>query len=187
MIATTRVRPVALLGVEPAAQRELRLEEGLGSPDAEMVLRALDDGHLGLRDAPDAVLDGLRRHTRGFPRALEAVKAILSGDPTLTPQDLLDRTRDLPGDRVVEVLVGEAYGLLDAPAQQVMQALAVYPAPVSAVGVDSLLRPVNPTTKPHLLVTAGPPTPGPLPRRALLPAPGGSRLRPRPTPTRQSR
>jgi tetratricopeptide (TPR) repeat protein len=43
------------------------------------------------------------------------------------------------------VLVGEAYQLLDAPAQQVMQALAVYPAPVSAVGVDFLLRPVNPT------------------------------------------
>ena len=44
------------------------------------------------------------------------------------------------------MLVGEAYELLDAPAQQVMQALAVYPAPVSAVGVDFLLRPVNPTT-----------------------------------------
>ena len=44
------------------------------------------------------------------------------------------------------MLVGEAYDLLDAPAQQVMQALAVYPAPVSAVGVDFLLRPVNPTT-----------------------------------------
>jgi hypothetical protein len=45
----------------------------------------------------------------------------------------------------VEVLVGEAYQLLDAPAQQVMQALAIYPTPVSAVGVDYLLRPVNPT------------------------------------------
>ena len=59
--------------------------------------------------------------------------------------DLLDRTGHLPEDRVVQVLVGEAYELLDAPAQQVMQALAVYPAPVSAVGVDFLLRPVNPT------------------------------------------
>ena len=64
---------------------------------------------------------------------------------TLTPQDLLDRTRDLPEDQVVEVLVGEAYQLLDPPAQQVMQALSVFPAPVSAVGVDFLLRPVNPT------------------------------------------
>ena len=44
------------------------------------------------------------------------------------------------------MLVGEAYELLDAPAQQVMQALAVYPAPVSAVGVDFLVGPVNPTT-----------------------------------------
>ena len=147
VIATTRVTPTALLKVEPAAQRQLRLEEGLGSPDAQTVLRELDDdGHLGLRDAPDELLDGLRRHTRGFPRALEAVKAILDGDDTLTPHDLLDRTRHLPEDQVVQVLVGEAYELLDAPAQQVMQALAVYPAPVSAVGVDFLLRPVNPTT-----------------------------------------
>ena len=146
VIATTRVTPTALLKVEPARQRQLRLEEGLGSPDAQTVLRALDDdGHLGLRDAPDELLDGLREHTRGFPRALEAVKAILDGDATLTPRDLLDRTRHLPEDQVVQVLVGEAYELLDPPAQQVMQALAVYPAPVSTVGVDFLLRPVNPT------------------------------------------
>jgi len=147
VIVTTRVMPTALLKVEPARQRQLRLEKGLGSPDAQLVLRELDDdGHLGLRDADDQLLDGLRAHTRGFPRALEAVKAILEGDPTLTPTDLLDRTRDLPEDRVVQVLVGEAYDLLDTPAQQVMQALSVYPAPVSAVGVDFLLRPVNPTT-----------------------------------------
>jgi tetratricopeptide (TPR) repeat protein len=147
VIATTRVIPAALLRVEPARQHKLRLEEGLGSPDAEIVLRALDgDGHLGLRDAPDALLDGLRRHTRGFPRALEAAKAILDGDETLTPRDLLDRTRRLSEDQVVRVLVGDAYELLDAPGKQVMQALSLYSTPVSAVGVDFLLRPVNPTT-----------------------------------------
>ncbi len=147
VIATTRVTPAELLKVAPAAQRQLRLNEGLGSPDAQIVLRELDDdGHLGLRDAPDDLLDGLREHTRGFPRALEAVKAILDGDETLTPRDLLDRTRHLPEDQVVQVLVGKAYDLLDAPAQQVMQALSVYPSPVSAAGVDFLLRPVNPTT-----------------------------------------
>jgi tetratricopeptide (TPR) repeat protein len=146
LIATTRVQPADLLTVEPARQRQLRLDEGLGSPDAQAVLRELDDdGRLGLRDAPGELLDGLRRHTRGFPRALEAVKAILDGDATLTPQDLLNRTR-LPEDRVVQVLVGEAYDLLDASAQRVMQALAVYPAPVSAVGIDFLLQPVDPTT-----------------------------------------
>ncbi|MGY1665616.1 tetratricopeptide repeat protein [Geodermatophilus sp. SYSU D00696] len=147
VVVTTRVRPTALLQVEPARQRQLRLEEGLGSPEAETVLRELDDnGHLGLRDAPEAVLDGLRQHTRGFPRALEAVKAILDADDTLSPRDLLNRTRHLPEDQVVEVLVGEAYQLLDPPAQQVMQVLSVFPAPVSEVGVDFLLRPVNPTT-----------------------------------------
>ena len=146
LIVTTRVTPTDLLKVESARQRQLRLNEGLGSPDAQTVLRELDDdGHLGLRDAPDALLDGLRQQTRGFPRALEAVKAILDGDPTLTPRDLLARI-PLPEDEVVRVLVGEAYQLLDAPAQQVMQALAVYPAPVSAVAVDFLLQPVNPTT-----------------------------------------
>ena len=147
IIATTRLTPTALLKVAPAAQRQLRLEAGLGSPEAQIVLRELDDdGHLGLRDAPDELLDGLRQQTRGFPRALEAVKAILDGDATLTPRDLLDRTRHLPEDQVVQVLVGEAYELLDPAARQVMQALSVYPAPVPAVGVDFLLRPVHPTT-----------------------------------------
>ncbi len=136
VIATTRVKPTALLRVEPAAQRQLRLNEGLGSPDAELVLQALDDdGRLGLRDAPEELLDGLRQHTRGFPRALEAVKAILDLDETLTPRNLLDRTRHLPEDQVVQVLVGEAYQRLDTSAKQVMQALSIYPEPVSAVGV----------------------------------------------------
>lgn len=51
-----------------------------------------------------------------------------------------------PRDDVVQVLVGEAYELHDRPAQHVMQALSVFPAPVSAVRVDFLLRPVDPTT-----------------------------------------
>jgi hypothetical protein len=50
---------------------------------------------------------------RGFPQALEAVKAILEGNRTITPEDLLDRTRNSPEDRVVEVLVGKAYQLVD--------------------------------------------------------------------------
>jgi tetratricopeptide (TPR) repeat protein len=147
VIATTRVMPTALVKVEPSRQRQLRMELGLGSPDAQIVLRELDDdGRLGLRDAPDELLGRLRLLTLGFPRALEAVKAILDGDGTLTPADLLDRTGPLPEDQVVQVLVGEAYDRLDGPAQQVMQALSVYPYPVSAVGVDFLLRPVKPTT-----------------------------------------
>jgi len=55
-----------------------------------------------------------------------------------------DRTR-----QVVQVLVGEAYGLLDPGARREMQGLSVYPAPVPAVGVDFLLRPVNPHDRQH--------------------------------------
>jgi tetratricopeptide (TPR) repeat protein len=147
VVATTRVTPAALLKVAPAAQRQLRLDEGLAPEDARIVLRELDDdGGLGLSDAPDQLLDRVCEHTRGFPRALEAVKAILDADPSLTPRDLLERTGDLPEDQVVEELVGEAYRLLDSPAQQIMQALSVFPVPVTAIGVDYLLQPVNPTT-----------------------------------------
>ena len=41
----------------------------------------------------------------------------------------------------VQVLVGEAFNRLDPTAQEVMQALAVYGAPVPAVAVDYLLQP----------------------------------------------
>jgi hypothetical protein len=148
MIATTRVTPTALLGVEPARQRQLRLTEGLGFHDTRIVLRELDDdGRLGLRDGPDDLLDGLCQHTRGNPRALEAVKAILDSDDTLTPRDLLDRTRRLPGDEVVQVLVGGAYELLDGPAQRVMQALSVFPRRSRRSGSTSCsARPIPPPT-----------------------------------------
>jgi tetratricopeptide (TPR) repeat protein len=154
VIATTRVTPTDLLRVESARQKRRLLDEGLGREDAQTVLKELDDdGRLGLHDAPATLLGGLWQHTRGFPRALEAVTAILDGDPSLTPADLLDRTRHLPEDRVIEVLVGEAYQLLDPAAQQVMQALAVFPAPVSEVGIDYLLQPVNPTVNAASILT----------------------------------
>ena len=44
----------------------------------------------------------------------------------------------------MEVLVGEAFSRLDPLAQQVMQALAVYPVPVPPVAVDYLLQPYQP-------------------------------------------
>ncbi|MGW6194816.1 tetratricopeptide repeat protein [Kribbella sp. NPDC055110] len=146
VIATTQVPPTELGRVQPGAQHPLRLEEGLEPEDAAVVLRALDrDGKLRLRNAPEAKLAALRERTRGFPRALEAVKAILASDPSLTVADLLENTRGITSDEVVEVLVGEAYEGLDPLAQRVMQALSVYPTAVSAVAVDYLLQPYNPT------------------------------------------
>ena len=141
VIVTARVAPRALLLDHPERQRPLDLDEGLRSPYAEEVLRARDpDGLLGLLTAPDELLGRARERTRGYPRALEALAAILAADRGTTLPELLDQTAGLPGN-VVQVLVGEAFNRLDALAQQVMQALAIYPVPAPPVAVDFLLQP----------------------------------------------
>jgi tetratricopeptide (TPR) repeat protein len=144
VIVTTRVAPRALLLDHPERQRTLDLDEGLGYPYAEQVLRARDpDGLLGLLTADDELLGRARERTRGYPRALEALAAILAADRGTTLPELLDQTAGLPGN-VVQALVGEAFNLLDPLAQQVMQALAIYPVPVPPVAVDYLLQPYQP-------------------------------------------
>src|SRR6266567_3753005 len=144
VILTTRVAPRELLLVRPERQRRLGLDEGLDSPYAEQVLRARDPaGRLGLKTAPGELLDQARRRTRGYPRALEALTAILAADRNTTLAELLAETGELPGN-VVEILVGEAFSRLDASAQQVMQALAIYKVPVPPVAVDYLLQPYRP-------------------------------------------
>jgi tetratricopeptide (TPR) repeat protein len=141
VIVTSRVAPRGLLLVHSERQRRLDLDEGLDSPYAEQVLRARDlDGRLGLKTAPDELLDEARRRTRGYPRALEALAAILAADRGATLPELLAETAGLPGN-VVEELVGEAFSRLDPLSQQVMQALAIYPVPVPPVAIDYLLQP----------------------------------------------
>jgi hypothetical protein len=113
IILTTRVAPRALLLAQPERQRRLDLDQGLGSPHAEHVLRARDpDGRLGLKTASDELLDQARQRTRGYPRALEALAAILAADRNTTLPELLTQTARLP-DNVVETLVGEAFNRLD--------------------------------------------------------------------------
>ena len=136
-LLTTRVAPQALLLAEPALQWTLELEKGLASPYAEEVLKAMDvDGTLGLRD-PEAPLNAAREATRGYPRALEAIVGILRTDRATTlPEVLLELQQLQPkAENVVQVLVGEAFNRLDAAAQEMIQALAVYGAPVPAVAV----------------------------------------------------
>jgi hypothetical protein len=141
VIITTRVAPTPLLLHQPGVQRRIDLDEGLKSPYAEQLLRARDpDGKLGLRDAPDELLREAAERTRGYPRALEALAAILSADRDTTLPELLGETERLP-DNVVEALVGEAFQRLDEASQQVMQALAVFPVPVPPVAVDYVLQP----------------------------------------------
>lgn len=144
VILTTRVAPQSLLLHQPGVQQRINLDEGLPSPYAEELLRARDpDGTLGLKHATEAQLSLARERTRGYPRALEALAAILSADRNTTLPDLLTQTAQLP-DNVVEALVGQAFHRLDPLAQQIMQALAIYPVPVPAVGVDYLLQPYQP-------------------------------------------
>lgn len=142
LILTTRLAPRALALHHPERQMPLNLDEGLASPYAENILRALDaDGTLGLQRAPEPLLTQARERTRGYPRALEALFAILAADRESTLADLL--AAPLP-DNVVQALVGEAFSRLDPPAQLVMQALAIYARPVSPVAVDYLLQPYLP-------------------------------------------
>jgi tetratricopeptide (TPR) repeat protein len=143
-IITTRIAPRDLAVCEPGRQRHLSLDEGLESPFAENVLRELDaDGRVGLKTVSDALLAKAREKTRGYPRALEALYAILSVDRYTTLEELLEIK--LP-DEVVEKLVGEAFSRLDATAQKVMQALAIYKRPVSPAAIDYLLQPHLPST-----------------------------------------
>jgi tetratricopeptide (TPR) repeat protein len=146
VIVTTRVAPYDLALLQAARQRHLHLEEGLESPYAEKLLREMDtDGKFGLKTAPEDLLREARERTRGFPRALEALFAILSADRDISLQEILaDAEKFLP-ENVVEALVGEAFSRLDSVAQQVMQALAVYNRPVTGNAIDYLLQPYVPS------------------------------------------
>ena len=145
VIATTRLVPREWLLRYPGRPKRLDLDEGLPVDEAIKVLRGMDaDGALGLRDASSGLLAAACERTLGFPRALEALAGILAADRDTRLADLLDSAQDVLPDRIVEVLVGEAFGRLDPLAQQVMQALAIYAAPVPPVAVDYLLQPFQP-------------------------------------------
>lgn len=87
-VITTRIAPRDLAMGEPGRQHHLSLDEGLESPYAENVLREMDaDGRVGLKSAPDTLLNKAREKTRGYPRALEALYAILSVDRYTTLEE----------------------------------------------------------------------------------------------------
>jgi tetratricopeptide (TPR) repeat protein len=142
VILTTRIAPRELTLAQPARQRRIDLDDGLASPYAENILREMDaDGKVGLRDATDDLLYEARQRTRGYPRALEALFAILSADRDTSLRDILDNTERVLPENVVKDLVGEAFSRLDPAAQRVMQALAVYGRPVTPAAIDYLLQP----------------------------------------------
>jgi tetratricopeptide (TPR) repeat protein len=145
ILITTRVAPKQLQLTQPGRQTLLTLGEGLKSPYAENILRAMDaDGKLGLRDASDEILALARERTQGLPRALEALQGILATDRSTTLEEVLLEAENVLPENVVEALVGEAFSRLEPQAQQVMQALATLSAPVPETAVDYLLQPFVP-------------------------------------------
>ncbi|MBM3129758.1 MAG: tetratricopeptide repeat protein [Chloroflexi bacterium] len=158
IILTTRIAPRDLGFVQPGRQHRLNLDNGLELPFAKNVLTENDaDGTLGLKNAGDDLLARACEFTRGFPRALEALIAILRADryttlaeilgvgafeKTPSPQRAFSQTPQQ--ENIVEALVGEAFNRLDPSAQRVMQTLAVYNRPVTPAAVDYLLQPFVP-------------------------------------------
>jgi len=142
VIITTRIAPYDLAFVHPELQFSHHLDKGLESPYAENILRKMDlGGILGLKTASPDLLNDARIRTLGNPRALEALFAILSVDRETTLAEILKDTKKLLPERVVDVLVGEAFSRIDDNAQRVMQALAVYSRPVTSSAIDYLLQP----------------------------------------------
>ena len=145
VVATTRLVPRELLLRRLGRSKRLDLDEGLPAPEAIKMLRDMDaDGALGLQDAHPELLTAACELTRGFPRALEALAAILAADRDTTLPDLLAAAQDALPEEIVGVLVGEAFERLDPLGRQVMQALAIYGTPVPPVAVDFLLQPAHP-------------------------------------------
>ena len=145
LIITTRRLASSFYLHQTQRQRKYVIGQGLESPFAEDMLRQMDDGTLGLKDADPDTLTEAAEKVRRYPRALEALVGWLEADETTSLTDVMAfADKQLP-DNVVKALVGQAFNRLDETAQQVMQALAIFARPVQPGAVDYLLQPFIPT------------------------------------------
>jgi tetratricopeptide (TPR) repeat protein len=145
LLLITRDRPERLpRGLRGgSATTPLQLDNGLPWPEADEFLRELDvDGDLGIATSPEDVRQRMHQLTGGFPRALEAVYAILMLDGGLSLDRLVEQmdAHSFP-DAVQEFLVGEVLDRLGRWERRVTQALAIYGRPVRPQAVNYLLRP----------------------------------------------
>jgi tetratricopeptide (TPR) repeat protein len=127
------------------AARTLALDGGLPAAEAAALLREFDPGgELGLRDAPETLLDQAVRRCHGVPRALETVAGILASRyPTLSLEQLIANDA-LFTEQVVENLVSEHYRQVADGQRRVLEALAVFDKPVPGAAVSYLLQPFFP-------------------------------------------
>jgi tetratricopeptide (TPR) repeat protein len=120
--------------------RSVRLGAGLPVPDAVALLRALDPQHeLGLADASEDELVRAAELADGIPRALEILAGMLQDDPAASLSTLLSDERAL-GSQVVEGLVAEAFARLDDNERRVLEAMAVFDAPVTEAAVTFVVH-----------------------------------------------
>lgn len=140
LIVTSREQ-VNVAGTALHNVRSILLLDGLPEQDSVSLLRELDpQGMLNLRDATTAELQRAVQSTSGIPRAIEMVAGILHRDQTTTLKELLEN-QALFGEHVVEKLVAEGYQRLSDDERRVMEALAVFDAPVSEKAISDLLAP----------------------------------------------
>lgn len=142
IVATTRVLPQSLLVIHP--RLAALAVEGLNPADAVDLLRQLDaDGTLGLREATPELLHQASEVTGGNPAALHALGEALSVNPRATLPEVLAAARQSD-----VVFIRQVFPRLDLLSQRVLQALAVYGRPATAVAVEYLLQPSLPGLDP---------------------------------------
>jgi tetratricopeptide (TPR) repeat protein len=145
VLTTQPPPPRELLEIRPGRQAVIEIGDGLPTEEARHVLSENDeDGILGLRDAPEAILTEACELTGGNPRALEHIVGILRADRHTSLPDILKDTADKLRRDVAQVLLGEAFSRLDQPTQQVVQVLAIYGRRVTVPAVNYLLQPYIP-------------------------------------------
>ena len=147
VIITTRIAPRDLALVQPGRQCRLDLDEGLDSPYAENILREMDARRQGGAEGRARRAAGPRRASAraAIPRALEALVRHPLGRP---PHDAATSCWIAPKPCCRRTWWRRWWAKPSAastrPAQQVMQALAVYDRPVTPAAVDYLLQPYLP-------------------------------------------
>lgn len=153
-IITTKKIPLSIVRQQPGRQMHIQLQEGLDKMHSANLLRTIDhSGKLGLNEASDELLEAAFLQTKGNPRALETIYAILSADINSTLESVLASTKratdkaeanteNQPGT-TAEILADEAFNRLDQDSQRIIQALAIYKEPVTAMAINYMLLPFD--------------------------------------------
>lgn len=153
-IITTKKIPLSIVIEQPGRQMHIHLQEGLDKIHSANLLRKMDDScKLGLNEASEELLEAAFLQTKGNPRALETIYAILSADINATLKSVLESTKratdkaeantERQQETTAEILADEAFNRLDRDSQRIMQALAIYEEPVTALAINYMLLPFD--------------------------------------------